>query len=152
MLLAADEPGGHHAATLLHRGRDLRAVEAGLEEDGPDTATLSLVAVASGAIALEGRLAAIDVATGDCDARGHRRLEDLGLCERERPGRDSATDQDRSPPAAHQNPNRTVVKYQRLDVSQSTASIDARVRPAVGSAQPGSERSRTISTFAAKTP
>ncbi len=108
--------------------------------------------MAAGALALEDRLAAIDVAAGDCDAGGRRGLEDLRLRERERPGRNRAADQDRPPPAAHQNPNLTVVKYQRLEVSQSTASIDASVSPAVGSAQPGSEWSRTISTFAAKTP
>ena len=70
LLLAADEPGWHHAASLLHRGRDLRAVEARSDEDGPDTAALAAVAVTSRALALEDRLAAIDVAAGDCDARG----------------------------------------------------------------------------------
>ena len=55
-------------------------------------------------------------------------------------------------PRPIRSPNRTFVKYQRLEVSHTSASVDASVIPAAGSAQPGSDRSRTISTFAAKTP
>ena len=107
--------------------------------------------MAARALALEDGLAAVEVARRR-RSRRRRGREDLRLREREGRDGDGAADQDRSPAAAHQNPNLTVVKYQRLDVSQSTTSIEASVSPAVGNAQRGSEWSRTISTFAAKTP
>ncbi len=93
------------------------------------------------------------------DGHAHRTM--LGACDPplERPEERALTHvparqglAERPPRAAHQNPNLTVVKYQRLDVTQSATSIDASVRPAVGSAQRGSEWSRTISTFATNAP
>ena len=126
-------------------------IKAGLEERRADSATLASVAVTACAFALEDRLAAVEVTRRSSTRRSGRR-EDLRLRQRERRERDRAADQDRPPATTHQKPNLTVVKYQRLEVTQSTTSIDASVRPAVGSAQRGSEWSRTMSTFAAKTP
>lgn len=152
LLLPTDDPGRHHAAPLLDGGGHFGRVEAGLEQRRPDPA-LSPGTVAAGAVALVHDLAAIDVAGGARIASRRRgRREDLRLREREGTGRDRAADDDRAPPAADQNPNLTVVKYQRLDVTQSATSVDASVRPALGSAQRGSDWSRTISTFAANTP
>lgn len=105
------------------------------------------------AVALVDGLAAIDV-SGDLGipARGRGRREDLGLRERERRDRDGGPGEDRSQAAPHQKPNLTDVKYQRLDVTHKTTSINASVKPAVGSAHRGSEWSRTISTLATNTP
>ena len=152
LLLPGDDPGGHDAAALLNGGGDLDRVEPGLEERRPHATALASVAVTACAVALEDRLAAVEVAGRSSSRRGCRRREDLRLRERERRDRDGAADQDRPPATAHQNPNLTVVKYQRLEVTQRATSIEASVRPAVGSAQRGSEWSRTMSTFAANTP
>jgi hypothetical protein len=51
-----------------------------------------------------------------------------------------------------QKPNRTCVKYQRLDVLQSSASTVKSVPPATGSTQRGWSRSRTKNTLTANTP
>src|SRR4029453_8935298 len=51
-----------------------------------------------------------------------------------------------------QKPNRTCVKYQRLEVLQSSASTVKSVPPTSGTTQRGWSRSRTKNTFTAKTP
>jgi hypothetical protein len=95
--------------------------------------------VTARALALEDRRAPARVAGPGRACCRRSRLEDLRLRERERPDDDRATDEDRPPAPAQQKPNFTVVKYQRLDVSQRIPNIEARVSPTVGSAQPGSE-------------
>ena len=134
---------------LLDVGRDLRASRP-VPKRRPGAA-LPRPAVTARALALEDDCAAVGVAGSDGAPAGGR-LEDLRLREGERRHDDAAPDDDRSPASAHQKPNRTFVKYQRLEVSQRTTSIDASVSPAVGQRPAGSERSRTISTFATKTP
>ena len=61
----------------------------------------------------------------------------MPLRERERRGSDDDEHRERNGGAAHQNPNRTFVKYQRLDVSQSVVSTAASVPPSTGSTHDG---------------
>jgi hypothetical protein len=108
--------------------------------------------MAGRAFPLEHGLTPVHVASQN-GARGrYRRFEDLRVSKDERDYDDRRADEERPPSAPHQKPNLTVVKYQKLEVSHRTPSIEASVRPTVGSAHPGSDWSRTIRTFAAKTP
>ena len=134
----ADDGGRHHTATLLHDRRHGGCVEARSGERRSDAAALAAVTVTAGAVLGEDGLATHHVAR-ERAARRRGRREHRGLGEDERHHDDGAAGQNRAPPAPHQKPNLTVVKYQKLDVSHSSRSIDASVRPAVGSAQPGSE-------------
>lgn len=108
--------------------------------------------MAERAFPLEHGLAPVHVASRNGARCRYRRFENLRLSKGESAYNDRGADEERPPPAPHQKPNLTVVKYQKLEVSHKTPSIEASVPPTVGSAHPGSDRSRTIRTFAAKTP
>jgi len=151
-LTSGHEPCRHDTTPLLDGRTHRRSVDRRADEARPDTATLAAGSMAPGALALEDRLSPVDIAPSRSARGRRRRLEDPRLSERERADHDCGTDEDRLPSAPLQMPNLTVVKYQTLDVTHRSPSSDARVSPAVGSAHPGSDRSRTINTFAAKTP
>ena len=95
-------------------------------------------AVATGAAGREDRGSALCVPRPRSgDGRGHRRGERVPLGEPEDGERDRDENDERCEAARHQKPNRTFVKYQKLDVSHSVARIAATEPPRTGSTQWG---------------
>ncbi len=102
---------------------------------GPTLPPAPSVAVAAAHVGGEDGLAPIGVAGSDRRHGACRRVrrQKLPLRDGEHGAGDAYERRHGSPqPSIHQNPNRTFVKYQRLDVTHSTSSVAASTPPATG--------------------
>ena len=113
---------------------------------GPTPPPGPALAVAAGAGRREDGLAAGGVPGPDRGCAGRSARTGASRCalgEREHSARDADEHRHGPPePPFHQKPNRTFVKYQRLDVSQRTSEHRRRAPPATGSTQCGYRCSR----------